>query len=103
MSLIEVSANSRVCAIACAIVGVIHDHERAEVYAIGEEAINQALKATDLTIVYFKRREIDIQCVMESAKETIDAETHPAIKLIIEPQSSLDRPFELTRQFPILD
>jgi stage V sporulation protein S len=87
MNLIKVFANSRVFAVVGAIMGVIRDHERAEVYAFGEEAIEQALKAVDLTIVYCKKDEIDIHCVMESADETIYEDVPMAIRLIVEAQS----------------
>ena len=103
MSIIKVFANSRVSAVAAAIASIIHNHQPAELQAIEEEAVTQALKAVDLAIVYFKRREIDIHCVMESADETIDEDTPRAIRLIVKPQSSLDQSSEMTQRFPILN
>lgn len=105
MCIIKVAANSRVSVVAADIVAVIRDHQQAEVLAIEEEAVNLAFKAVDLVIVYFRRDDIYIRCVMESLDsmdESIDENKQTAIRLIIEPQSSLDCSFELTRQFPIL-
>ncbi len=45
MDLIKVSAGSRTSAVAGAIAGVIRDHQRAEVQAIGAGAVNRAIKA----------------------------------------------------------
>jgi stage V sporulation protein SpoVS len=69
---------------------VIRDHQRAELLALGEEAVNQVLKAVDLPIVYCRRDNIDVHCAMESADKTLDEDTRPAIRLIVEPRSSLN-------------
>ena len=45
MDMIKVSANSRTSAVAGAIAGVVREHHRAEVQAIGAGAVNQAVKA----------------------------------------------------------
>lgn len=45
MDLIKVSASSRSTAVAGAIAGVVREHGRAEVQAIGAGAVNQAIKA----------------------------------------------------------
>ena len=45
MSIIKVSAKSRTASVAGAIAGVIREHGRAEVQAIGAGAVNQAIKA----------------------------------------------------------
>jgi len=44
MDIIKVSATSRTSAVAGAIAGVIREHKRAEVQAIGAGAVNQAVK-----------------------------------------------------------
>ena len=44
MDIIKVSANSRTSAVAGAIAGVVREHKRAEVQAIGAGAVNQAVK-----------------------------------------------------------
>jgi stage V sporulation protein SpoVS len=98
MSTIKVFANSPVFSVAADIAGIIRDHQQAELHAIEEEAVNQALKAVDLAIVYFRKDEIAIHCKMESADKTIDENVQPVIRLIVEAPSSLDRSFELTRK-----
>ena len=45
MEMIKVSATSRTSAVAGAIAGVVREHHRAEVQAIGAGAVNQAIKA----------------------------------------------------------
>lgn len=106
MSIIKVSANSRVSVVAADIVGIIRAHQRVELQAIEEEAVNRAFKAVDLVIVYFRQEDIYIHCVMESmesADGSIDEHEQRAIRLIVEPQSSLDRSFELSRWVPIMN
>lgn len=94
MSLIKVSGNSPASAVAGAIVDIIRDHQRAELLAFGEEALNQALKAVDLAMGNFNPD--GVHCVLEFAPVTIDEGTRPAIRLIVEPESSLDLPIEAT-------
>ena len=52
MDMIKVSANSRTSAVAGAIAGVIREHHRAEVQAIGAGAVNKAVKALVLATGY---------------------------------------------------
>ena len=54
MDIIKVSATSRTSAVAGAIAGVIREHKRAEVQAIGAGAVNQAVKALVLATGYLK-------------------------------------------------
>jgi stage V sporulation protein S len=44
MDLIKVSTTSRTSAVAGAIAGIVREHHRAEVQAIGAGAVNQAIK-----------------------------------------------------------
>jgi stage V sporulation protein S len=83
MSPIKVFARSRASTVAGAIAGIIREHQRAEVLALGDAAVNRALRAVDLAIVVCKQDGIDVHCMMESADETI--------RLIVEAQDSLDR------------
>ena len=71
---------------------VVLYHQRAELVAVGEEAINRALKAVDLATTYFRQNGINVLCVMESGNGTIVEDEPPAIRLIVELQSSLDLP-----------
>ena len=86
MEMIKVSANSRTSAVAGAIAGVVREHKRAEVQAIGAGAVNQSVKALVLAIGYLKNDDIDVVCVPEFVDVTIDDKVRTAIKLVIEPR-----------------
>lgn len=85
--MIKVSANSRTSAVAGAIAGVIRDHHRAEVQAIGAGAVNQAIKALVLATGYLRNDGINVTCVPEFADVTIEDKVRTAIKLVIEPSA----------------
>ncbi len=86
MNVIKVSATSRTSAVAGAIAGVIREHKRAEVQAIGAGAVNQAIKALVLAIGYLKNDGIDVVCVPQFVDVEIDGNSRTAIKLIVEPR-----------------
>jgi stage V sporulation protein S len=85
MNLIKVSATSRTAAVAGAIAGIVREHHRAEVQAIGAGAVNQAMKALILATGYLRLDGIYVSCVPEFADVTIEDKVRTAIKLIIEP------------------
>ena len=86
MTMIRVSATSRTAAVAGAIAGVVREHHRAEVQAIGAGAVNQAVKALTLATGYLRLDGIHISCVPEFADITIEDKVRTAIKLIVEPE-----------------
>jgi len=86
MEMIKVSANSRTSAVAGAIAGVVREHKRAEVQAIGAGAVNQAVKALVLATGYLKNDNIMVVCVPEFADVTIDDKVRTAIKFVVEPR-----------------
>ncbi|HXF83926.1 MAG TPA: stage V sporulation protein S [Anaerolineales bacterium] len=86
MEMIKVSANSRTSAVAGAIAGVVREHKRAEVQAIGAGAVNQAVKALVLAIGYLKNDGINVVCIPEFADVTIDDKVRTAIKIVVEPR-----------------
>jgi stage V sporulation protein S len=86
MDMIKVSANSRTSAVAGAIAGVMREHKRAEVQAIGAGAVNQAVKALVLAIGYLKNDNITVVCIPEFADVTIDDKVRTAIKFVVEPR-----------------
>ena len=86
MDMIKVSANSRTSAVAGAIAGVVREHKRAEVQAIGAGAVNQAVKALVLATGYLKNDDIHVVCIPEFADVTIDDKVRTAIKIIVEPR-----------------
>jgi len=90
MDLIKVSATSRTSAVAGAIAGVVRDHQRAEVQAIGAGAVNQAVKALVLATGFLRDDGIHVHCVPEFADVTIENNVRTAIKLVIEPRRSPD-------------
>ena len=85
MDLIKVSATSRTSAVAGAIAGIVREHHRAEVQAIGAGAVNQAVKALVLATTYLKNDGIFVTCIPEFADVTIEEKVRTAIKLVIEP------------------
>ena len=86
MDMIKVSANSRTSAVAGAIAGVVREHHRAEVQAIGAGAVNQAVKALVLATGYLRNDGINVRCVPEFAEVTIEDKIRTAIRLVVEPQ-----------------
>lgn len=86
MDMIKVSANSRTAAVAGAIAGVVREHKRAEVQAIGAGAVNQAIKALVLATGYLKNDGISVVCVPEFVDVEIDTKVRTAIKLVVEPR-----------------
>lgn len=87
MNLIKVSAASRTAAVAGAIAGVVREHHRAEVQAIGAGAVNQAMKALILATGYLRLDNIEVRCVPEFAEVMIEDKVRTAIRLVIEPES----------------
>lgn len=86
MDMIKVSASSRTSAVAGAIAGVVREHKRAEVQAIGAGAVNQAVKALVLATGYLKNDDIHVVCVPEFADVTIEDKVRTAIKFVVEPR-----------------
>lgn len=87
MNMIKVSSNSHTSAVAGAIAGIVREHRRAEVQAIGAGAVNQAVKALILATGFLRNDGIYVTCVPEFADVTIEDKVRTAIKLVIEPSS----------------
>jgi len=90
MDTIKVSANSRTSAVAGAIAGVVREHHRAVVQAIGAGAVNQAVKALVLATGYLQNDGIHVTCVPEFTDVTIEDKVRTAIKLVVEPSANSD-------------
>jgi stage V sporulation protein S len=86
MDIIKVSANSRTSAVAGAIAGVVREHKRAEVQAIGAGAVNQAVKALVLATGYLAGDGIAVVCVPEFVDVQIEDKVRTAIKIVVEPR-----------------
>jgi stage V sporulation protein S len=86
MDVIKVSATSRTSAVAGAIAGVVREHKRADVQAIGAGAVNQAVKALVLATGYLKNDGIFVVCIPEFVDVEIEDKVRTAIKLVVEPR-----------------
>jgi stage V sporulation protein S len=86
MDIIKVSAESRTSAVAGAIAGVVREHKRAEVQAIGAGAVNQAVKATAIARGYLHEDGIEVICIPEFTSVEIDGKERTAIRLVVEPR-----------------
>jgi len=89
MDLIKVSATSRTSAVAGAIAGIVREHHRAEIQAIGAGAVNQAVKALVLATGYLREDNIFVSCVPEFNNVMIEDKERTAIKLVIEPNGAI--------------
>ena len=86
MDILKVSSDSRTSAVAGAIAGVVRDHQRAEVQAIGAGAVNQAVKAVAIARGYLQEDGIDIVCIPEFTTVDISGKERTAIRLVVEPR-----------------
>jgi stage V sporulation protein S len=86
MDVIKVKANSRTAAVAGAIAGVMREHKRAEVQAIGAGAVNQAVKALVLAKGYLAEEGVFIVGIPEFVDVEIDGKIRTAIKIVVEPR-----------------
>jgi stage V sporulation protein S len=86
MNVIKVSAESRTAAVAGAIAGVIREHRRAEVQAIGAGAVNQAIKAIAIARGYLQEDGFQIVCVPEFTAVDIEGKERTAIRFVVEPR-----------------
>jgi stage V sporulation protein S len=103
MSIIKVSAESRTSAVAGAIAGVMREHHRAEVQAIGAGAVNQAVKAIAIARGYLQEDGLHILCVPEFTTVDIEGKERTAIRFVVEVRSGADKepgPAQPTRHSP---
>lgn len=86
MEVLKVSSNSNPNSVAGALAGVIREHGKAEIQAIGAGAINQAVKAIAIARGFVSPSGIDLVCIPAFADIEIDGEERTAIKLIVQPR-----------------
>ena len=86
MTVIKVSSQSRTSAVAGAIAGVVREHRRAEVQAIGAGAVNQAIKAVAIARGYLQEDGLDIICIPEFTSVEIDGKERTALRFVVEPR-----------------
>ncbi len=97
MDVIKVSAGSRTSSVAGAIAGVVREHKRAEVQAIGAGAVNQAVKAAAIARGYLQEDGIDVICIPEFTSVDIDGKERTAIRLVVEPRVPSKRTLKTNR------
>ncbi|HEY3377412.1 MAG TPA: stage V sporulation protein S [Armatimonadota bacterium] len=86
VDLIKVSANSRSTAVAGAIAGVVREHGRADVQAIGAGAVNQAVKASAIARGYLLLDGINVVVIPSFCEIDIEGTERTAIRLGVEPR-----------------
>ncbi len=86
MDIIKVSTRSRSTSVAGAIAGVVREHGRAEVQAIGAGAVNQAVKAVAIARGYLALDGIDVICIPAFTEVAIDGQERTAVRLVVEPR-----------------
>ncbi|CAG0982141.1 Stage V sporulation protein S [Anaerolineae bacterium] len=84
VDIIKVSAKSRSTSVAGAIAGVIREHKRADVQAIGAGAVNQAIKAIAIARGYLERDGLDIWCIPAFVEVDVSGEERTAVKFAVE-------------------
>lgn len=86
MDIIKVRGTSRTSAVAGAIAGVVREHHRAEVQAIGASAVNQAVKALALSRSYLAQDGMDVTFISEFVDVEIEEKIRTAIRFTVEPR-----------------
>jgi stage V sporulation protein S len=86
MDVIKVSADSRTSAVAGAIAGVVREHNRADVQAIGAGAVNQAVKAIAIARGYLQEDGLFVICFPEFTTVDIEGKERTAIRIVVEPR-----------------
>jgi stage V sporulation protein S len=84
--IIKVSARSRSTAVAGAIAGVVREHNRAEVQAIGAGAVNQAIKAIAIARGYLREDHIDVIAIPYFTEVMIEDQERTAVRMVVEPR-----------------
>lgn len=86
MDILKVSAKSNPNSVAGALAGVLREHGRAEMQAIGAGALNQAIKAVAIARGFVAPSGMDLICIPAFIEIDIDGGQRTAIKLLIEPR-----------------
>jgi len=86
VEVLKVSSKSNPNSVAGALAGVIREHGRAEIQAVGAGAINQSVKAIAIARGFVSPSGIDLVCIPAFSDIIIDGEERTAIKLIVQPR-----------------
>ena len=86
MDVLKVSAKSNPNSVAGALAGVLREHGRAEMQAIGAGALNQAIKAVAIARGFGAPSGMDLICIPAFIEIEIEGGQRTAIKLLVEPR-----------------
>ncbi|NCD08223.1 MAG: stage V sporulation protein S [Negativicutes bacterium] len=86
MDVLKVSAKSNPNSVAGALAGVLREHGRAEMQAIGAGALNQAIKAIAIARGFVAPSGMDLVCIPAFIEIEIEGGQRTAIKLLVEPR-----------------
>lgn len=77
---IKVATHSESALVAGAIVGLLREEQRAEVQAIGANAVNQAIKAVAIARTYLGDEKFDLWMAPSFTKVQINNKDHTALR-----------------------
>jgi len=86
VDVIRVAAQSRSTAVAGAIAGIVREHGRAEVQAIGAGAVTQAVKAAAIARGFLALDGLDVVCIPSFTDVEIGGQERTAIRIAVEPR-----------------
>jgi len=86
MDVLKVSAKSNPNSVAGALAGVLREHGKAEMQAIGAGALNQAVKAVAIARGFVAPSGMDLICIPAFIEIEIEGGQRTAIKLLVEPR-----------------
>lgn len=86
MEVLKVSTKSNPNSVAGALAAIIKEKNIVEIQAVGEGAINQAVKAIAIARGFVAPSGKDIVCIPAFTDIEIDGEERTAIKLIVQPR-----------------
>ena len=85
MNTINVQSNSHTFFVAQEITGLIRENKRAQIEAIGAEAVHRAVKALSVARGHLSAKDISITCVSEDSNVVIEDRYITAIKIVVDP------------------
>lgn len=86
IDVIKVSAQSRTSSVAGAVAGIVREHGKAIVQAIGAGAVNQAVKAMAIARGYLLLDGINIVVIPSFSDVDIDGAERTAVRFTVEPR-----------------
>ena len=86
MEVLKVSSNSDPKSVAGALAAVLREEKKAEIQAIGDGAVNQAVKAIAISRGYVAPNGMDLIMIPAFTEIEIDNEERTAIRFVVEPR-----------------